>query len=85
MKPGDNVVLTEDMEELRAGMKGVVVVGKEHISESGMPTPYVCTGLTANTIAVHFEGRASYSIGRRVDGKYVKVIDKCNLMSDAKN
>lgn len=81
MKPGDKVILTEDLDDLRAGMTGIVIVGKEHISENGAPTPYVCTGLTSNTIAVQFDGKYSYSIGRRINGQYIKVIDKCKITS----
>lgn len=81
MKAGDRVELTEDMEDLKVGMKGVVVVGQENISESGVPSPYVCTGLKANTLAVLFEERASYAIGRRINGQYVKVIDKCRQLT----
>ncbi len=80
MKPGTRVILTRDLDELKKGSQGTVVIAKEHASMYGMPTPSTFTGYYIDVTAVHFDEHLGPSIGRTVDGKYTLVKDHCHAI-----
>jgi hypothetical protein len=75
MKVGDRVELLEDMEELKKGMRGVLVM---------VDDVHPVTLAEGRIMAVHFETRKFPSVSRKMMVKermvYVFVKDKCKVI-----
>ena len=73
MIEGDRVTLTEAMEDLTEGMVGTVVNVRNNIDYER--DCFIAPGNPC--LAVQFDERNYPSVNRKVDGKWMKVIDKC--------